>query len=148
MGTMFIVLIVLLIFFGVKLQLRQEHDEIGWLMMTYDYLIVKLGNDEIEYALDKTTTFLLELRGYAGEPIIGQWVGDKKGYDNFVSLTNAKGTERYEILVSNKMKIDIMDRLIDHYRRQGVVVKYIDYSSDDSKKSLLLRLLLAFRQAR
>ncbi len=147
MGLIFVVLIGLLIFSVIRLQLIQEYDELGWVMLACDYIVVKIGDEEIEYAIDQTTTLSLELRGYAGEPIIGQMFAHKKGYDNFISLTNSDGTGRYEILVSNTMKIDILERLTGHYRSQGVKVNYVDRSSDDSIKSLILRLLLAIRGA-
>ncbi len=147
-GTLFCVLIVLLMFSAIKLQLLQEHDDIGWLMFRYEVIVLKIGDDELEYAIDETTALSFDLRGYAGEPVVGEVMSSKKGYGNFVSLTNGKGTARHEVLITNKMKISILDRLIGHYRSSRVKVRYNDSSCEDSKNSLILRLLLALRQTR
>jgi hypothetical protein len=135
----------LLLFFGIKAQLAKEHDELGWVMLAVNDIVVRLGDKEIKYAIDKTTAISVELWGYAGEPIIGQYIAAKKGYDNFISLENEAGTVRYEVLVSNKMKILILDRLISTYRRRGVVVKYNGKTSEYSDRSLIQRLLFAIR---
>jgi len=140
--------ITIVLFCGIKLQLIQEHDDIGWLMLSTDYIIVKLGSEEIEYPISKATRLSLELRGYSGEPIIGEWLTSKKGYDNFMSITDENCTKKYEILITNKMKISIMDRLLSFYRQNGVVVKYADKSSIDSQNSLIARVLLAIRSTR
>jgi hypothetical protein len=135
----------LTLFLGIKAQLAQEHDELGWVMLAVNYIVVRLGDEEVEYSIDKTTTMSVELWGYAGEPIIGQYTTAKKGYDNFISLTNETGTVRHEVLVSNKMKILILDRLVSSYRRRGVVVKYNGQTSEFTDRSLIQRLLFAIR---
>lgn len=117
----------------------------GWVMLNSEHIVVKIRNDETIYAINDNTTLSIEIRGYKGEPIIGQWIADKKGYDNYISLKNGNETKRYEILISNRMKIFILDRLITYYRQQGVIINYVNKSFDDSKKSILLQLLLIFR---
>ena len=65
-----------------------------------------------------------------------------------MSITDENCTKKYEILITNKMKISIMDRLLSFYRQNGVVVKYADKSSIDSQNSLIARVLLAIRSTR
>jgi hypothetical protein len=147
-GTLLFLMIPFLIFCVIKLQLLKEYEEIGLLTMTAGSIVVKTEDGDAAYAIDRSTKLTIELNGYDGEPIIGEMLVSKKGYDNFVSLTNDTGAVRYEVLVSNQMKILILDRLVNYYRRHGVVVEYIDNSSDASRKSIKSRLLMAIRHAR
>ena len=55
------------VFLAIKLRLLKRHDELGWVVMTADYLVLKIGNKETEYALDHTTHLSVEVHGYTGE---------------------------------------------------------------------------------
>lgn len=138
--------IILLLVASVKYQLLKEHDEIGNITLFPDCMQITKDDQTTELPIEQVDLIEFEFKGYANQPVIGQTIQSKKGLENFVTIKRQNYVERFEVLVTNQYKINVLDRLLDHYRIIGLTVLFKDKSSQDSENSLIARLLLSFRQ--
>jgi hypothetical protein len=138
--------IISLLVVSVKSQLVKEHDDVGKVTLYPDGIQVTTTDETTELSIGEIDFLKFEFNGYAGQPVIGQTIHSKKGLDNFLTIEKQNYQRRFEVLVTNQYKMNILDRLLEYYRDAGLTVIFGDTSSQESKGSLVIRLLLNIRQ--
>lgn len=107
----------------VSAQYLKSYDSIGMVEFYSDAIVFIMGSNKKEFALKDISVINFKLIGIKGMPPEGSTSGMSNGTGNRVKLTTHNEVLEGEVLVSNEMKMRILERLFDYYEMQGIKIE-------------------------
>ena len=142
--VLFVAIILLLILVGIKKYGIKKYEEIGKVTLFPGSVQVIENNELNEILIEELDALAFAFSGYENQPVFARHGHSKDGLNNFITIRNKAYRRRFEVLVTNVHKIDILNRLLDHYQSLGIKNEFRDLYSRDAKMNIIAKFFLGF----